>query len=424
MEWLYGRNVVKLVLQAGARRRAHRLAATPAGLRALGGAARGLPLETLASRELDELCGSREHQGVALQVDPFRYSSAVEVLRADVVVVLDEVSDPHNLGAVARSALAAGAGGLVVPKHRSAAVTPAAVKASAGAIERLPVAQVTNTVAFLKQAKDAGFWVYGAAGEARATYLELDLTGRVVLVFGAEGHGLRPLVARTCDALAAVPITPQVESLNVSVRGGAVPLRGAPPDLAATRRGTPTCRARATRTPASRRRGPLRGPGERHSRQGHSRETRAGTPPQGREGIIVNRTVYIVDGYNVLHALFQGASKEEIFARRDWLADHLAGFVALQDAAAVLVFDGHGPQTTCSRPVRGAAVEVCFAGGRFTADTLIARRIAEQPADVQVIVVSADQEVQRAASRAGVSRMTPMELGLELARRRRDRAGS
>jgi predicted RNA-binding protein with PIN domain len=128
----------------------------------------------------------------------------------------------------------------------------------------------------------------------------------------------------------------------------------------------------------------------------------------------VNRTVYIVDGYNVLHALFRGASREEIFARRDWLADRLAGLVALQGAAAVLVFDGHGPQTTCSRPIRGAAVEVCFAGGRFTADTLIARRIAEQAADVQIIVVSADQEVQRAASRAGVSRMTPAELGLEL----------
>jgi tRNA(Leu) C34 or U34 (ribose-2'-O)-methylase TrmL len=104
-----------------------------------------------------------------------------------------------------------------VPRHRSAAVTPAAVKASAGAIELLPVAQVTNTVAFLKQAKDTGFWVYGAAGEARASYLQLDLTGRVALVFGAEGRGLRPLVARTCDALAAVPIAPQVDSLNVSV---------------------------------------------------------------------------------------------------------------------------------------------------------------------------------------------------------------
>ena len=125
-------------------------------------------------------------------------------------------------------------------------------------------------------------------------------------------------------------------------------------------------------------------------------------------------TVYLVDGYNVLHALFRGAQKEEIFARRDWLADRLAGYAAVQGARAVLVFDGSGPQTTSSEPIKGAPVEVVFAGGRFTADTLIARRIASQPADVLVVVVSADQEVQRTASRAGVSRMTPLELGAEL----------
>jgi predicted RNA-binding protein with PIN domain len=129
----------------------------------------------------------------------------------------------------------------------------------------------------------------------------------------------------------------------------------------------------------------------------------------------VNRNLLIVDGYNVLHALFPGASKEDLFARRDWLADRLASVIALQGASAVLVFDGHGTRTTSSRPVRGAPIEVVFAGGRFTADTLIARRIAEQPADARVTVVSADQEVQRTAARAGVSRMTPRELGALLA---------
>lgn len=217
MEWLYGRNVVRQALQRGARRQAHLLAATPPALEWLGAPPPGLPVERRAARELDELCGSREHQGLALQVDAYPYAGVADVLRGRVVVVLDEVSDPHNLGAVARSALAAGAAGLVVPRHRAAAVTPAAVKASAGALELLPVAQVTNTVAFLKEAKHAGFWVYGAQGQARTSYLQLDLTGRLVLVFGAEGRGLRPLVARTCDALAAVPIEPQVESLNVSV---------------------------------------------------------------------------------------------------------------------------------------------------------------------------------------------------------------
>ena len=218
MEWIYGRNVVQLGLAAGARRRAHRLAATPPALKALQLAIPpGFPVEILDAHALDELTGSRDHQGAALQVDAFAYATVDEVLGAEIVVVLDEVSDPRNLGAAARSALAAGAGALVVPKHRSASVTPAAVKASAGTIEHLPVAQVTNVVSFLKAAKDAGSWIYGAAGEAGASYVDLDLSGRLVLVFGAEGRGLRPLVARTCDALAFIPMEKPVESLNVSV---------------------------------------------------------------------------------------------------------------------------------------------------------------------------------------------------------------
>lgn len=129
----------------------------------------------------------------------------------------------------------------------------------------------------------------------------------------------------------------------------------------------------------------------------------------------MNRRLYIVDGYNVLHALFPGVDKDELFARRDWLADRLASFAALQGARALLVFDGHGSRSTSSHPIPGAPLEVCYAGGRFTADTLIARRIAEQPADVLVTVVSGDQEVQRTAARAGVSRMTARELGAQLA---------
>lgn len=218
MEWLYGRNVAGIALGPGARRRVHRLAATPPGLDAVAGLVpEDLPVDTVSGRELDELLGTREHQGVALEVDGYVYASADRLLREDVLVVLDEVTDPHNLGAVARSTLAAGAGGLVVPKHRSARVTPAAVKASAGILELLPVTQVTNVVAFLQRARDHGFWVYGAAGEAAGSYTATDLTGRIVFVLGAEGRGLRPLVARTCDALVAIPMDPAVESLNVSV---------------------------------------------------------------------------------------------------------------------------------------------------------------------------------------------------------------
>lgn len=131
----------------------------------------------------------------------------------------------------------------------------------------------------------------------------------------------------------------------------------------------------------------------------------------------MNRRLYIVDGYNVLHALFPGVDKDELFARREWLADRLAGLAALEGASAVLVFDGHGRNSTQHQPIPGAQLEVCFAGGRFTADTLIARRIAERPADVLVTVVSGDQEVQRTAARAGVTRMTARELGALLGER-------
>ena len=128
----------------------------------------------------------------------------------------------------------------------------------------------------------------------------------------------------------------------------------------------------------------------------------------------MSRTLYIVDGYNVLHYLFPGVGKDELFARRDWLLDRLADYAALRGAGAVLVFDGRGSESTSSRPIPGADIEVIFAGGRFTADTLIARRTASRPPDTSVVVVSGDQEVQRTAARAGVRRMVPRELAAEL----------
>jgi 23S rRNA (guanosine2251-2'-O)-methyltransferase len=132
--------------------------------------------------------------------------------------VLDRVTDPRNLGAVARSADGAGATGVVVPAHGSAVVTPAVVRASAGAVEHLPVAVVTNLARYLEEVKGADLWVYGAAGgEGARSMWETDLSGGLALVFGAEGKGLRPLVRRTCDALVSIPLDGQVESLNVSV---------------------------------------------------------------------------------------------------------------------------------------------------------------------------------------------------------------
>jgi 23S rRNA (guanosine2251-2'-O)-methyltransferase len=170
-------------------------------------------------RDLSELAGTRDHQGVVARVEPYRYADAYELASVDrpLLAVLDKVTDPRNLGAVCRSAEGAGATGVVVPAHGSAVVTSAVARASAGAIEHLPIAVVTNLARYLEDVKGPQLWVYGAAGEAGASMWEMDLTGGVALVLGAEGKGLRPLVRRTCDALVSIPLAGRVESLNVSV---------------------------------------------------------------------------------------------------------------------------------------------------------------------------------------------------------------
>jgi 23S rRNA (guanosine2251-2'-O)-methyltransferase len=169
--------------------------------------------------ELERLAGSPEHQGVVAEVDPYPYADADALLEPEdaLVVALDQVQDPHNLGAVARSAEVAGAAGLVIPERRAVGVTPAVCKASAGAVEHLPVARVRNLADWLAEAKRRpGVWVYGADGDAPTPYLDAELTGRVVLVLGSEGRGLRPRVAEQCDLLVSIPTLGRVESLNVS----------------------------------------------------------------------------------------------------------------------------------------------------------------------------------------------------------------
>jgi 23S rRNA (guanosine2251-2'-O)-methyltransferase len=219
MEWIYGRQVVRLAAMPGARRRVRRIAGTAPALSDLGldPQSTAVPIEVLASQALDDLTGSHEHQGVAACVDRYRYAPVDEVLSGRLIVALDEVTDPRNLGAVARTALASGADALVVGRHRAAGVTPAAVKASAGATEHLPIAQVANLRSFLLTAQKYGFWVYGAAGDARRSYLDIDYDDRLVLVLGSEGRGLRRLVAETCDQLVSLPMQGPVTSLNVSV---------------------------------------------------------------------------------------------------------------------------------------------------------------------------------------------------------------
>jgi 23S rRNA (guanosine2251-2'-O)-methyltransferase len=177
------------------------------------------PNATKASNEeIAVRCGSDAHQGVCADVDPYPYADDAELLAMPdpVLVALDEVTDPQNLGAICRTAEAAGATGVIIPQRRSAEVTAAVCKASAGAVEHLPIARVRNLADFLAAAKAAGCWCYGAAAGASTPYTAPDWSGGVVLVLGAEGKGLRPRVAAACDDLVSIPLRGRIESLNVS----------------------------------------------------------------------------------------------------------------------------------------------------------------------------------------------------------------
>jgi 23S rRNA (guanosine2251-2'-O)-methyltransferase len=174
--------------------------------------------EELGDDELERRCGSPDHQGVIAEVEPYPYADPGSLLAGEdaLVLALDRVQDPRNLGAICRSAEAAGASGVVMPGRHSAPVTAAACKASAGAVEHLAIARVGNLADWLAAAKGAGAWVYGAAAEGEVPYTEVDYSGRAVLVLGGEEKGLRPRVASTCDALVRIPLAGTVASLNVS----------------------------------------------------------------------------------------------------------------------------------------------------------------------------------------------------------------
>jgi 23S rRNA (guanosine2251-2'-O)-methyltransferase len=177
----------------------------------------GVPVIRQNTQEIALRSGSEAHQGVCAEVSAYRYAAAEELLSAGpgVIVALDQVQDPQNLGSICRSAECAGALGVILPERRSVEVTAAVCKASAGAVEHLPVAQVRNLTDFLLSAKKAGFWCYGAAGNAGLDYRAVDLDGSVVLVIGSEGRGLRPRVAASCDALISLPLRGRIDSLSV-----------------------------------------------------------------------------------------------------------------------------------------------------------------------------------------------------------------
>jgi 23S rRNA (guanosine2251-2'-O)-methyltransferase len=189
-------------------------------------AAAGLALLEVSRAELDRLTGGAVHQGVALHLPPFDYAHPDDVLANalasdGVVVACDQITDPHNLGAIVRSAAAFGAVGVVIPERRSAQLTAAAWKASAGAAAHVAVAKATNLNRCLTDAAAAGCLILGLAGEAEEELAQIeDLSGPIVLVVGSEGSGLSHLVRQHCDQLVRIPLAGPVESLNASVAAG------------------------------------------------------------------------------------------------------------------------------------------------------------------------------------------------------------
>jgi len=207
---VYGRNAVREAIRGP--REVSAVWATKGAAREFAGA------RAASADEIAQRCGSDGHQGVCAEVSAYRYADGAELLRADapVLVALDEITDPQNLGAVCRTAECTGATGVILPERRSAEVTAAVCKASAGAVEHLAIARVRNLADFLADAKGAGCWTYGAAAGARTGYRDVDWRGGVVLVLGAEGRGLRPRVAAACDGLVSLPLRGRIDSLNVS----------------------------------------------------------------------------------------------------------------------------------------------------------------------------------------------------------------
>jgi 23S rRNA (guanosine2251-2'-O)-methyltransferase len=199
-EVVYGRNAVAEAKRG--RRRVHRVWTS----------------DELSPEELTKRAGSSDHQGFVAEVDPYPYADSRSLLEAEdaLVVALDQVQDPHNLGAVCRTAEVLGASGVVIPARRAAAVTPAVCKSSAGAVEHLPVARVGNLADWLAAAKRAGAWTFGAQPDARTPPSAVDLRDRAVIVVGSEGKGIRPRVAASCDTMVSIPQRGRVASLNVS----------------------------------------------------------------------------------------------------------------------------------------------------------------------------------------------------------------
>lgn len=224
---VYGRNAVHEALRG-------RRAGAVQDIWATSGAAREPWLKALtpriaAAEEIERRCGSSAHQGVCAEAGAYPYAGHEQILAQPdpLIIALDRVQDPQNLGSICRTTECVGAAGVVIPERRAAEISAAVCKASAGAVEHLPVARVRNMADFLAEARKAGCWCYGASvaeadGREVVAYDVPDYAGSVVLVLGSEGHGLRPRVQRSCDQLIALPLRGRIESLGVSAAAAAL----------------------------------------------------------------------------------------------------------------------------------------------------------------------------------------------------------
>jgi len=224
--FIYGVNPVRELL----RRRAERVkeivtSRKEQGLEEIIGLAaqKGVKVVFKFREELDQITGSQEHQGIAAKAplpEPVLIEDILEKTAqkdSGLILFLDQIEDPQNLGAIIRSAECAGADGVVIPEHRGAAITPAVVKASAGALEWIPLAIVTNLTRALEKVKEFEFWTYAAVMGAKENLWQTQFSKKAGIVVGSEGKGIRPLVARTCDFQVSIPLHGKIESLNASV---------------------------------------------------------------------------------------------------------------------------------------------------------------------------------------------------------------
>jgi 23S rRNA (guanosine2251-2'-O)-methyltransferase len=228
MNWMTGFHAVEEALAAGRALDRIVIARGRHGERIEGvvrlAKSRGVPVRFEERHQIDRLVGTREHQGVAALAAAKGTLELEDLLgvkaESGLLVLLDGIEDPHNFGAIVRSALAAGARGVVIPERRAAGLSDTVERASAGALAHLPVARVKNLVRAMEQIKRTGYWLVGLDEHAERNYTDVDLQGSVAIVLGREGEGLHELTRKRCDFLVSLPTTGPVRSLNVSVAAG------------------------------------------------------------------------------------------------------------------------------------------------------------------------------------------------------------